>query len=70
MGYYYFCFEHQFYTWNKLYSLFGSSILHTSLILTADWLSRILGPFNVFSLLSRRANRGGVYCGDITVSRL
>ena len=60
MGYYYFRFEHEFYTWNKLYSPFGSSILHTPLIPVADWPSKILGPFSVFSSSGGPANRGGV----------
>ena len=60
MGYYYFGFEYKFYTWNKLYSPFGSSTLHSPLILVADWPSRILGPFNIYSSLGGPVNRGGV----------
>ena len=70
IGCYYFCFKYEFCAWNKLYSLFGSSTFYTPLIPMADWPSRILGPFNIFSSLGGRVNCGGVYCGDITVFKL
>ena len=70
MGYYYFYFKYKFYAWNKLYSPFGSSTFHTSLIPVADYSSKMLSPFSIFSLLGKPANCGGVYRGNTTVSRL
>ena len=48
----------------------GPPTFHIPLIPVADWPSRILSPFNIYSSLGRRANREGVYCGNTMVSRL
>ena len=48
----------------------GPPTFHIPLIPVADWPNRILSPFDIFSLSGGRADRGGAYCGNTTVSRL
>ena len=40
------------------------------LILIANWLRKLLNPFNIFSLLGRRTSHEEVYYNNTTVSKL